>query len=90
MDVTIGAQSGLLAAIVSVAVVLSVLLRTRRGVVTVMFTAFSANLFIHFISAFLGDLSGDPLWARIDLISASLLTVTALLFFGRFLWVEPV
>ncbi len=87
---TISAQSGLLASIVSVAVVLSVLLRTRRGVVTAMFTAFSANLFIHFISAFLGDLSGDPLWARIDLISASLLPVTALLFFGRFLWREPV
>ncbi len=85
----IGAQSGLLAAIVSVAVVISVLLRARRGLVSTLFTLFAANLFTHYMAAFLHNLAEAEFWLQVDLIAAALLPVTSLLFFGYFLWQDP-
>jgi len=87
--VNIGAQSGLLAAIVSVAVALSVVLRARRGLISTLFTLFAANLFTHYLAAFLHQISRAPIMRQVDLISAALLPVTALLFFGHFLWQQP-
>jgi two-component system sensor histidine kinase HydH len=83
------AQSGLLAAIVSVAVAISVLLRARTGLLSTLFTLFAANLFVHYLAAFLHNLAGQAIWRQIDLIAATFLPVTSLLFFGYFLWQKP-
>ena len=85
----IGAQSGLLAAIVAVAVAISVVLRARRGTVSVLFTLFSANLFTHYLAAFLNNVSDTPMMRQVDLVAAALLPVTSLLFYGYFLWSKP-
>ncbi|HUU01189.1 MAG TPA: ATP-binding protein [Myxococcota bacterium] len=85
----LGAQSGLLAAIVSVAVATSVLLRGRRVLVNRLFILFCANLFVHFLAAFFARFSGLHAWLLVDLAAAALLPVTSLLFFGHFLWKEP-
>ena len=85
----LGAQSGLLAAIVSAAVAISVILRGRRSRVNAFFIVFCGNLLLHFLAAFFYHFSGEFIWFRVDLIAASLLPVTALLFFGHFLWKEP-
>jgi len=87
--VELGAQSGLLAAIVSAAVAISVILRGRRSRVNTFFIVFCGNLLLHFLAAFFYHFSGKFIWFRIDLIAASLLPVTALQFFGHFLWKEP-
>ncbi|NMB75738.1 MAG: histidine kinase [Myxococcales bacterium] len=83
------AQSGLLAAIVSVAVGISALLRGRRVQTNVLFTVFSANLVLHFLAAFFHRISGRSIWFQADLAAAAALPVTALLFFGNFLWRDP-
>ncbi len=79
-----------MAAIVSAAVAISVVLRGRRVTVNYMFMVFSANLFLHFIAAFFYRFSQTDLWLRIDLIAACLLPVSSLHFFGTFLWKDPV
>ncbi|HSA24787.1 MAG TPA: hypothetical protein P5076_25225, partial [Myxococcota bacterium] len=85
----LGAQSGLLAAMVAGAVAISVLLRVRRGLLSALFTLFSANLFLHYLTAFFQNLSDSPFWFRLDMVAASLLPASALLFFAHFLWPEP-
>ncbi len=85
----IGAQSGLVAAIVAVAVTISVLLRARKGLLSTLFTLFAANLFVHYLAAFLHDLAAHAFWQQVDLIAAAFLPVTSLLFFGYFLWQRP-
>jgi signal transduction histidine kinase len=87
--VNLGAQSGLLAAIVAAAVAISVLLRVRRGPLSALFTLFSANLFVHYLASFFEHLTRHPFWTRLDLMAAALLPVTALSFFGHFLWQRP-
>jgi len=87
--VNLEAQSGLLAAIVSVAVGVSALLRGRRVQTNVLFAVFSANLVMHFLAAFFHRLSGRAIWFQVDLAAASVLPVSSLLFFGNFLWREP-
>jgi len=88
--VDLSAQSGLLAAIVSAAVAISVLLRGRRVIVNRLFLVFSANLFVHFLAGFLHVFSEASFWFRVDLIASALLPVSSLLFFGYFLWQDPV
>jgi two-component system, NtrC family, sensor histidine kinase HydH len=84
------AQSGMLAALVSAAVAISFLLRGRRVINNAFFAGFSANLFVHFLAAFFLGLSDhSELWSKIDLIAASALPVTSILFFGHFLWRDP-
>ena len=85
----IGAQSGLVAAIVAVAVTISVLLRARRGLLSTLFTLFAVNLFVHYLAAFLHDVAEHAFWQQVDLIAAAFLPVTSLLFFGYFLWQKP-
>jgi signal transduction histidine kinase len=86
----IGAQSGLLAAIVSVAVAISVLLRARSGRrVSTLFTLFAANLFVHHLAAFLHHLAGHAFWIKADMVAAAILPVSSLLFFSHFLWRRP-
>jgi len=82
----IGAQSGLLAAFVSAAIALSVLLRGRKPLPNRLFLLFALNLFVHFMASFLHRFSGVETWFRVDLAAASALPATALLFFAHFLW----
>jgi len=76
----------MLAAFVSAAVALSVLLRGRKPLVNRLFVAFAANLFVHFLASFLHRFSSSDVWLRVDMFAATLLPVTSLLFFGHFLW----
>jgi Signal transduction histidine kinase, nitrogen specific len=86
----LGVQSGLLAAIVSVAVAVSVILRGRKLLVNTLFVVFCANLFVHFFATFFHHYSGHSFWVEVDLIGSAFLPVSAQLFFAYFLWLEPV
>jgi two-component system sensor histidine kinase HydH len=86
----LGSQSGLLAAIVSVALAVSVILRGRKLLVNTLFVVFCVNLFVHFFASFFHNYSGHLFWFQVDLIGSALLPVSAQLFFAYFLWIEPV
>ncbi len=80
----------MLAAIVSAAVAISVILRARRGLASTFFTIFAANLFALHMGAFLHNLTGAIVMRHVELVAAALLPVSAMLFFSRFLWNKPV
>ncbi|RME21062.1 MAG: GAF domain-containing protein [Deltaproteobacteria bacterium] len=82
----LAAQSGMLAAFVSAAVALSVLLRNRKPLVNRLFVLFAGNLFVHFLASFFHRFSESAGWLKVDLFSVNLLPVTSLLFFSHFLW----
>ncbi len=86
----LGVQSGLLGAIVSVAVAVSVILRGRKALVNTLFVVFCANLFVHFFATFFHHYSGRSFSVEVNLIGSAFLPVTTQLFFAYFLWLEPI
>ncbi|MFK7986290.1 MAG: ATP-binding protein [Sandaracinaceae bacterium] len=81
-------QTSLLAAILSVAIAAQVLLRSRKRRVHWFFALFGITVALWYLSTFLARFLGsDALWARVNMICAVLLPLSAVQFFRTFL--EP-
>ncbi len=84
----IRSQSALLAAIISLALAISVLLRPRRRALT-LFSVMCLAIFGYYLGEFLSAVWANPLWARGAMIFGSLVPGSAMAFFGEFLGVAP-
>ncbi|MFW6050680.1 MAG: ATP-binding protein [Myxococcota bacterium] len=78
-------QTSLIAAVLSFALGASVLLRSRRQRVHLLFGAFTAVIGLWYLTAFLLGFFGGALWERINLVCAILLPLAAVQFFRAFL-----
>ncbi len=91
LAVDIRTQARLLAAIVTLALAGSALLRHHRPRTFTLFALFSANVGIEFLAEFLGSWPGAALpyevWDRLAVLAASLLPASAFAFFLDFLGV---
>jgi signal transduction histidine kinase len=91
----IGTQSSLLAAIVGLALGLSMLLRAARPRVLTLYSAFALTVGGYYLAYFLHSLSSNhPGWSRIatgaTLVLGALIPSAALAFFLEFLGVRPI
>jgi two-component system sensor histidine kinase HydH len=82
--VDLQSQTALLAAIVTLALAISFLLRPRKRALT-LFSVLSLSLFAFYVFEFLEALAPSPLWARASLFFGSLVPTAALAFFREFL-----
>jgi hypothetical protein len=86
--VDIRSLSALLAAIITLTLAISMLLRPRRQVL-VLFAALCLSLFGFYLGDFLSAISTLGVWPRLKLVFGSIVPVTALSFFTDFLGVSP-
>lgn len=77
-------QTSLIAALLSLALAGSVLLRARKRRVHWLFGVFGLNVGIWYLSTFLMRLFGGPAWSRVNLICGVLLPLAAVQFFNAF------
>lgn len=84
----IRSQSALLAAIISLALAISVLLRPRRRAVT-LFSVMCLVIFAYYLGEFLSAVWANALWARASILFGALVPGSAIAFFGEFLGVPP-
>lgn len=77
-------QTSLIAALLSLALAGSVLLRARKRRVHWLFGVFGLNVGIWYLSTFLMRLFGGPAWSRVNLICGILLPLAAVQFFNAF------
>jgi signal transduction histidine kinase len=78
-------QTSLIAAVISLALAASVLLRTRRRRVHWLFSLFGLNIALWYLTTFLLRLLGGAWWERINLVCAVLVPLSASQFFRTFL-----
>jgi two-component system, NtrC family, sensor histidine kinase HydH len=78
-------QISLIAALISLALACSVLLRSRRKRVHLLFGGFAFAVALWYATTFLLRWSGGPVWERINLVCAVLLPLGAGQFFRAFL-----
>jgi two-component system sensor histidine kinase HydH len=86
--VDIRSQSALLAAIVTLALAISMLLRPRRRVLF-LFSLLCLSLFGYYLGEFLSAVSTAQVWPRTKIVFGSLVPATTLAFFMEFLKVSP-
>jgi signal transduction histidine kinase len=86
--VDIRSQSALLAAIITLALALSVLLRPRRRVLT-LFAVLCLSIFAYNLGEFFSALTSSAIWERTTIIFGSLVPASALAFFMEFLGMAP-
>lgn len=78
-------QTSLIAAVLSFALGASVLLRSRRQRVHLLFGAFATAVGLWYLTTFTLRLFGGTIWARVNLVCAILLPLAAVQFFRAFL-----
>jgi signal transduction histidine kinase len=86
--VDIRSQSALLAAIISLALAISVLLRPRRRALT-LFSVMCLAIFAYYLGEFLSAVWASRVGARASIIFGALVPGSAMAFFGEFLGVAP-
>ena len=86
--VDIRSQSALLAALITLALAISMLLRPRRRALF-LFSLLCLSLFGYYLGEFLSALSAAGIWPRTKVIFGSLVPAAALAFFMEFLKVSP-
>ncbi|MBI5546782.1 MAG: GAF domain-containing protein [Deltaproteobacteria bacterium] len=81
-------QSDLLAAIICLALAVSVLLRPRRRAIT-LYSVLCFTLSAFYLGEFLAKLTSSLLWSRTSIVFGSAVPVAVLAFFTEFLGVSP-
>ena len=79
-------QTSLLAAVLTLAIAATALLRPRKRKVHWMFGLFGLSIGVWYLTAFFGRLSGaPPIWERVNLVCAVLLPLAGVQFFRAFI-----
>ena len=78
-------QTSLIAAVLSLAIAGTVVLRTRRRKVHWLFGMFAASIALWYLTTFLGRLVGGGLLERVNLVCATLLPLAGVQFFRAFI-----
>jgi two-component system, NtrC family, sensor histidine kinase HydH len=82
---TVQALSFLLAAIISAALAVAMLIRDPRNRLYVSFSTIAGGLFLYYLSAFIHGLSGEGFWYRLNILASLGIAPAALRFFTLFL-----
>ncbi len=78
-------QTSLLAAVLTLAIAATALLRPRKRRAHWLFGVFGLSIALWYLTAFLNRLAGGPLWERVNLVCAVLLPLAGVQFFRAFI-----